>query len=59
MDLYGAHLFLFFQVQEIDKMIDKIDADVNTVKKIHSLIISSPQNDDSKFNFITFSSCTN
>lgn len=37
------------QVDEIRGMIDKIQNDVDEVKKKHSAILSAPQTDDSKF----------
>lgn len=38
-----------FQVEEIREMIDKIQANVEEVKKKHSAILSAPQTDESKF----------
>jgi hypothetical protein len=37
-----------FQVEEIREMIDKIQANVEEVKKKHSAILSAPQTDESK-----------
>ena len=38
----------FLQVEEIRGMIDKIQSNVDEVKKKHSAILSAPQTDDSK-----------
>lgn len=40
------------QVEEIREMIDKIQANVEEVKKKHSAILSAPQSDESKSIFI-------
>lgn len=37
------------QVEEIREMIDKIQANVEEVKKKHSAILSAPQSDESEF----------
>lgn len=43
----GGFMEMFFeQVEEIRGMIDKISANVEEVKKKHSMILSAPQNDD-------------
>jgi hypothetical protein len=42
------------QVEEIREMIDKIQANVEEVKKKHSAILSAPQTDESKYNCILF-----
>lgn len=41
----------FNEVEEIREMIDKIQANVEEVKKKHSAILSAPQSDESKLNF--------
>lgn len=41
----------FNEVEEIREMIDKIQANVEEVKKKHSAILSAPQSDESKFCF--------
>lgn len=38
----------FNEVEEIREMIDKIQANVEEVKKKHSAILSAPQSDESK-----------
>ncbi|KAH1017504.1 hypothetical protein HUJ05_008132 [Dendroctonus ponderosae] len=48
--------FFSFQVEDIREMIDKIQANVEEVKKKHSSILSAPQSDDSKCLF--FLHCT-
>ena len=40
---------LYFQVEEIRENIDKIQANVDEVKKKHSTILASPTTDESKF----------
>jgi hypothetical protein len=40
------------QVEEIREMIDKIQANVEEVKKKHSAILSAPQTDESKYSYI-------
>lgn len=53
-------LKLFFhqlQVEEIRDMIDKIQVNVETVKKTHSEILSAPQNDESKYLFYLTNLC--
>lgn len=40
------------QVEEIREMIDKIQANVEEVKKKHSAILSAPQTDESKWSYI-------
>ena len=40
---------MWFQVDEIRQMIDKIASNVEEVKKKHSAILSAPQTDDSKY----------
>lgn len=46
----NINLFLvIFQVEEIRDMIDKIQVNVETVKKTHSEILSAPQNDESEY----------
>lgn len=42
----------FNEVEEIREMIDKIQANVEEVKKKHSAILSAPQSDESKFQTI-------
>ena len=42
----GFMEMFFEQVEEIRGMIDKISANVEDVKKKHSMILSAPQNDD-------------
>lgn len=44
----------FNEVEEIREMIDKIQANVEEVKKKHSAILSAPQSDESKQNFIFY-----
>lgn len=39
----------FSEVEEIREMIDKIQNNVEEVKKKHSAILSAPQTDESKF----------
>jgi syntaxin 1A len=39
----------FSEVEEIREMIDKIQYNVEEVKKKHSAILSAPQTDESKF----------
>ena len=39
---------VYFQVQEIREMIDKIASNVDDVKMKHSTILSAPQTDDSE-----------
>lgn len=39
----------FNEVEEIREMIDKIQANVEEVKKKHSAILSAPQSDESKY----------
>lgn len=41
----------FNEVEEIREMIDKIQANVEEVKKKHSAILSAPQSDESKYLF--------
>ncbi|KAL3268072.1 hypothetical protein HHI36_007201 [Cryptolaemus montrouzieri] len=41
----------FAEVEEIRDMIDKIQANVEEVKKKHSSILSAPQSDESKPSF--------
>lgn len=48
-------LLLNFQVEEIREMIDKIQTNVEEVKKKHSAILSAPQTDESKFILAQFS----
>ena len=45
-DSSGFMEMFFEQVEEIRGMIDKISANVEDVKKKHSMILSAPQNDD-------------
>lgn len=40
--------YISVQVEEIREMIDKIQANVEEVKKKHSAILSAPQSDESK-----------
>lgn len=42
----------FNEVEEIREMIDKIQANVEEVKKKHSAILSAPQSDESKYRII-------
>lgn len=42
----------FNEVEEIREMIDKIQANVEEVKKKHSAILSAPQSDESKYQTI-------
>lgn len=42
------YFYVFSQVEEIREMIDKIQANVEEVKKKHSAILSAPQSDESK-----------
>lgn len=44
----------FNEVEEIREMIDKIQANVEEVKKKHSAILSAPQSDESKKNHYFF-----
>lgn len=45
----GSFMEDFFkEVEEIRMMIDKIQANVEEVKKKHSAILSAPQSDESK-----------
>lgn len=44
----------FNEVEEIREMIDKIQANVEEVKKKHSAILSAPQSDESKYTLIVF-----
>jgi len=37
------------QVEDIREMIDKVQANVEEVKRIHSAILSAPQTDESEF----------
>lgn len=39
----------FNEVEEIREMIDKIQANVEEVKKKHSAILSAPQSDESEY----------
>ena len=41
------------QVEEIREMIDRIQTNVEEVKKKHSAILSAPQTDESKLNFFS------
>jgi len=41
-------------VEDIREMIDKIQANVEEVKKKHSSILSAPQSDDSKYTYYCF-----
>lgn len=41
---------VFPQVEEIREMIDRIQTNVEDVKKKHSAILSAPQTDESEFN---------
>lgn len=43
-----SNVYLFFQVEEIRGMIDKIAFNVDEVKKKHGAILAAPQPDDSK-----------
>jgi hypothetical protein len=43
----------FSEVEEIREMIDKIQNNVEEVKKKHSAILSAPQTDESKFEFMS------
>ena len=58
--LYVIEMYLFpFQVEEIRENIDKIQNNVEEVKKKHSAILSAPQTDESKilkmvFDFLVF-----
>lgn len=45
----------FSEVEEIREMIDKIQYNVEEVKKKHSAILSAPQTDESKINRLTLS----
>lgn len=45
----------FSEVEEIRDMIDKIQTNVEEVKKKHSAILSAPQSDESEFYIILFS----
>lgn len=47
------------QVNEIRENIDKIQANVEEVKKKHSAILSAPQTDESTFNEITIENLLN
>lgn len=47
--MYPDGNYFFVQVEEIREMIDKIQANVEEVKKKHSAILSAPQSDESKF----------
>lgn len=40
----------FAEVEEVREMIDKIQNNVEEVKKKHSAILSAPQTDESKLN---------
>ncbi len=42
------------QVNEIRENIDKIQANVEEVKKKHSAILSAPQTDESEFDFFLY-----
>lgn len=42
----------FSEVEEIREMIDKIQNNVEEVKKKHSAILSAPQTDESKFEIL-------
>ena len=44
----------FSEVEEIREMIDKIQANVEEVKKKHSAILSAPQSDESKLKTFVF-----
>lgn len=41
----------FTEVEEVREMIDKIQNNVEEVKKKHSAILSAPQTDESKWRF--------
>lgn len=43
-----SNVYIFFQVEEIRGMIDKIAFNVDEVKKKHGAILAAPQPDDSK-----------
>lgn len=52
-------IYVSLQVEEIREMIDRIQTNVEDVKKKHSAILSAPQTDESEFNLsscITYSS---
>lgn len=51
-------MILFAQVEEIREMIDKIQANVEEVKKKHSAILSAPQSDESKCFLLYLWSCS-
>ena len=48
------YLVFCFQVEEIRENIDKIQANVDEVKKKHSTILASPTTDESKFTIVPF-----
>lgn len=43
-----SNKYLFFQVEEIREMIEKVASNVDEVKKKHGAILAAPQPDDSK-----------
>ena len=47
-------LFVFLQVEEIRDSIDKIQGNVEEVKRKHSAILSAPQTDESEINRVFF-----
>lgn len=48
------NFFFSLQVEEIREMIDKIQTNVEEVKKKHSAILSAPQTDESKWHTFIF-----
>lgn len=42
----------FNEVEEIREMIDKIQTNVEEVKKKHSAILSAPQSDESEYTYL-------
>lgn len=46
------HVLIVAQVEEIREMIDRIQTNVEDVKKKHSAILSAPQTDESEFQIL-------
>lgn len=49
-----SDVYVFPQVEEIREMIDRIQTNVEDVKKKHSAILSAPQTDESEFNLSSY-----
>jgi len=50
-------LIYFLQVEEIREMIDRIQTNVEEVKKKHSSILSAPQTDERELQHFLFEGC--